>query len=61
MLESSLLYRRNSLSVSQAVEVIIANRMVLNETLFGFRSSEKIMSVINQENVTALILTKRIL
>lgn len=60
MLELSLLYRRNSLSVSQAVEVIIANRMVLNETVFGFRSSEK-MSVINQENFTAFILTKRIL
>lgn len=38
--------------------MIIANGMLLNETVFRSRSSEKIMSMINQENFTAFILTR---
>lgn len=44
--------------MSEAVEEIIENKMFFNETVFGFRSSEKIMSVISQENFTAFILTR---
>lgn len=36
----------------------VANRMVLKGTVFGSRSSEKIINMINQENFTAFILTK---
>lgn len=46
--------------VSEVVEVIIANRMVLNETMFRSRSSEKVMSIINEENFTAFILTREL-
>lgn len=50
--------KKRFLRVSEAVQVIIANRIVLNETMFGSRSSEKMMSITNQESFTAFILTR---
>lgn len=58
MLESSLFTDKETVRVSEAVEVIVASRMVLNETAFGSRSLRKTMSIINQENFTAFILTR---